>query len=68
MMRYYVNEELDNKNQNNLNQENKIGIDEEEGEKLTEAENEDVIHRNMKENETETNRYIFLRGDILVPR
>ena len=28
MMRHNVNEELDNKNQNNLNQENNIGIDE----------------------------------------
>ena len=52
----YVNEELYYMRQNDLNDENKIGLDEEEGEKSTQTVNEDVIHSNINEKETETNR------------
>ena len=56
MMEDYINKELDDMNQNHLNEKNKIGLDEEEGEKTAETINEDVIHRNMNKNGTETNR------------
>ena len=55
-MEDYVNEEFDYMNQNDLNHRNNIDLDEEEGEKSTQTVNEDVIHSNINEKETETNR------------
>ena len=54
MMEDYINEELDDMNQMFLYDKNKIGLDEEEGEKPTGTVNEDVIHSNMNENGTES--------------
>ena len=56
MMEDYINEELDDMNQMFLYDKNKIGLDEEEGEKPTGTVNEDVIHSNMNENGTESHR------------
>ena len=52
-----VNEELDYMNQNDLNDENKMGLHKEEGKKSTENVNYDMMNRNMNENDTETNLY-----------
>ena len=49
--------ELDDMNQNDLNGGNKRGLDKEEGEKSTDTVNEYLIHSNMNENETETKQY-----------
>ena len=49
-----VNDELDNINHNNLNGQNKTGLDEEKGEVSTENKNEDMIHSDMNENKYET--------------
>ena len=57
MMEYCVNEELDDKNQNDLNEWNKTGLNEEELDKSKETENDDVIYRSMNVNEKDTNRY-----------
>ena len=54
MMEDCENEELDDRNQNNIN-EGKTIVDE-EGNKSTDTENEEMIHRDMNENETETNK------------
>ena len=48
-------EELDDINQNDLSEENKIGKEKEEGEVSTETENADIIHRVIHENKAETN-------------
>ena len=39
-----------------LNELNEIVLDDEEGEETTETENESVIHRDITENEAETNQ------------
>ena len=56
MIEDYVNDELDDMNQNDLSDKNKIGLDGEEVEKATDNVNEYVIHTNMNENDTETNQ------------
>ena len=56
MMQDCVNKNLDNINRKHLNEINEIGVDVEWVE-TKDIENEDVIHRNITENEQETNRY-----------
>ena len=56
-MEYDINDELDFMNQNDLNDENKLGLHKEDVEIPTENINQDVMHINMNENDTETNLY-----------
>ena len=55
MMEVCINKELDYRNQNNMNEE-RTGLDDEDGDKSTETQNEYIIHMNIKVNETETNQ------------
>ena len=52
VMEDFVNEELENRNQNDFIDENETELHDEEEEKSIDTENEDVIHRIMNENET----------------
>ena len=49
-------EKIDDIKQNDLSEENKTGIEKEEGKVSTETENADIIHSNMNGNKTDTNQ------------